>query len=96
MEQFADIVKVIDLGISVVFIFIFARTIKYLFDRLERNHNKRLEDSQAASEKLEEIIKDQNAHSESLRKAVEMLTNAIINGLNVRSQGNQRSSDPND
>ncbi len=50
-------------------------------------------DLEKRDKKIEDLVEDSHDSQDRQRQATETLTNAIINGLQVRTQGNQRADD---
>ena len=93
MGELEEIIKYVDLAVTFVFIFVFAKVIMHLYKEIKRLNSLLTAKIEIYSSKLEIRDKENNENSERLRQSLDMLTNALINVSGLERRSSQRGND---
>ena len=93
MAAFTSLIKYVDVTVTIFFIIVFARVIKYLYNEIKSANEKTIKCIMDYAKKLEIRDKENNETSERLRQSLEMLTTAIINNSGLDRRSAQRGEE---
>ena len=93
MAAFTSLIKYVDVTVTIFFIIVFARVIKYLYNEIKSANEKTIKCITDYSQKLEKRDRENNETSERLRQSLEMLTTAIINNSGLDRRSAQRGEE---